>query len=585
MAAPLRVANCSGFYGDRFDAAREMVEGGPIDVLTGDYLAELTMAILWRSRAKDPSRGYASSFYRQMEEVLGRCLDRGIRVVANAGGLNPGGLAERLRDLADDLGLELSVGVVTGDDLMGRLDDVVAAAGGDLPNLDSGRPFAEVADRVLTANAYLGGWGIAAALDAGADVVVTGRVADAALVAGPAAHHHGWAPDDWDALAGAMVAGHVVECGTQCTGGNDPAFASLPGVDHPGFPIAEVAEDGSAVITKHPGTGGAVTGATVTAQLLYEVGGPAYATPDVVARFDTIHLEDLGDDRVRVSGVRGQPAPDTAKLGLVHLGGFRQTMTLLVPPPDVRAKADLVEGQLRDALGSDVRLDTELIEGDPDAATRVGAAARFRVTATSDDASAAGRAFSAAVVELALASYPGFSPTAPPGEATPFTGFWPALAPSSVAVAEVTVDGEPVDVAVPPISPLEAPDAEPGEHLRLDDGRCCATVPLGRVVGARSGDKGADANVGVWAHTDAAFAWLDRFLDVGRLRSLVPEIGDLAVDRHRFPNLRALNFVVRGLLGEGGVAASTRLDPQAKTLGEFLRSREVEVPLDLLEAQ
>jgi hypothetical protein len=579
---PLRIANCSGFFGDRHSAAREMVEGGPIDVLTGDYLAELTMAILWRSRARDATRGYAGSFLRQLEEVLGTCVDRGIRIVANAGGLNPEGLAGRIRELAGRLGVGVSVGVVTGDDLVPRLGEVVAAAGGDLPNADTGRPFEDIAAKVLTANAYLGGWGISAALGAGADVVVTGRVADAALVSGPAAHHFGWEVDDWDALAGAAVAGHVIECGAQCTGGNYPFFTEVPGVEYPGFPIAEIHADGSSVITKHPGTGGAVTPGTVTAQLLYEIASPAYVTPDVVARFDSIRLDDLGPDRVRISGVRGDPAPDTAKVGIIHLGGFRNAMTMLVPPPDIEAKASLFERQLRAALPGTVELSTDLVRPSGDADRRADAAAQLRVSATADDPSAAGRAFSSAVVELALASYPGFTPTAPPGDAAPFTGFWPALAPASVAPCLVEVDGRSVDVAAPPTAspPPVAPEAG---STAVTIGGPGVETHLGRVAGARSGDKGANANIGVWARSDTAFEWLDGFLTEDRLRGLLPEIGDLVVERHRLPNLRAVNFVIRGLLGSGGVAASTAVDPQAKTLAEFLRSRPVEVPLGILE--
>ena len=581
--APLRIANCSGFYGDRFAAAKEMVDGGPIDVLTGDYLAELTMAILWRARAKDPTKGYASSFLRQLEQVLGTCVDRGVTIVANAGGLNPAGLAERVRELATTLGLDVSVGVVSGDDLMGRLDEVVAGSGGDLPNLDSGRPFTAIADRVLTANAYLGGWGIAAAMGAGANVVVTGRVADAALVSGPAAHHFGWGVGDWDELAGAVVAGHVIECGTQCTGGNYPFFTEIADLDHPGFPIAEVHEDGSSVITKHDGTGGAVTIGTITAQLLYEVGSPAYATPDVVARFDSIRLTDLGGDRVRITGVRGAPAPDTAKVGIVHLGGFRSTMTLLVPPPAIPQKAALVERQIRGALPDGVALDFTLVESDPAAVSRAAAAAQLRITATSDDPGLAGRAFSAAAVELALASYPGFTPTAPPGDVAPFTGFWPALAPASVARPVVEVDGDAVPVQSVPTARIDAIGSTPGDAGSDASGSCCARVPLGRVIGARSGDKGANANIGVWVRRHDAFEWLVQYLTVDRLQTLLSETAAHEIDRFVLPNLLAVNFVVRGILGEGGVASSSQVDPQAKTLAEFLRSREADVPLAILE--
>ncbi|BCB80378.1 hypothetical protein Pflav_067880 [Phytohabitans flavus] len=278
----IRIGNASGFYGDRSAAWREMLEGGPLDVLTGDYLAELTMLILGRDRLKDPSLGYARTFLRQMEECLGLAAERGVRIVTNAGGLNPAGLATALRSLAARLGLSTSIGYVEGD----ALD----------------RPGA------LAANAYLGAFGIASCLTAGADVVVTGRVTDASLVVGPAIAHYGWTRDDLDALAGATVAGHVLECGAQATGGNFSFFTELPdGGRRPGFPIAEVHADGSAVITKHPGTGGAVTVETVTAQLVYEIAASAYPGPDVVTHLDTVRLAQEAPDRVRVTGTRGTP--------------------------------------------------------------------------------------------------------------------------------------------------------------------------------------------------------------------------------------------------------------------------------------
>src|ERR1700712_1700748 len=264
---PIRTGNCSGFYGDRLSAAREMLDGGPIDVLCGDYLAELTMLILAKAQAKDPDAGYAKTFLTQMRDVLDDCVARGVKVVANAGGLNPAGLAAAL----SELGTGARVAYVEGDDLRGSLDAITPA----------------VVGKPVSANAYLGAWGIAEALAAGADVVVTGRVTDASLVVGPAAWWHGWDRSDWDALAGAVVAGHVIECGPQATGGNYPFLDQILDRRYPGFPIAEVAADGSSVITKHPGTGGLVSVGTITAQLLYEIAEPAYLNPDVVSHFDT----------------------------------------------------------------------------------------------------------------------------------------------------------------------------------------------------------------------------------------------------------------------------------------------------------
>src|SRR3954469_14884910 len=340
MAEPLRIANCSGFYGDRLAAAREMVDGGPIEVLSGDWVGELTMLFSAKNRLRDVTTGYARTFVTQMEQVMGSCLDAGIKVVSNAGGLSPRACADAVGAVADRLGLSPSIAYVEGDDLVPRLGEL-RKAGHEMRHLDTGEPLGDRS--VMTANAYLGGFGIADALGAGADIVITGRVTDAALVVGPAAWAHGWSRDDWDELAGAVVAGHVIECGAQATGGNYAFFREVPGLEHPGFPIAEVALDGSSVITKHPEHGGLVSTGTVTAQLLYEIGGPAYANLDVTARFDTIRLEEVGPDRVRISDVRGEPPPPTSKVCINFEGGHRTTTTLLLTGLDVEEKAALLE--------------------------------------------------------------------------------------------------------------------------------------------------------------------------------------------------------------------------------------------------
>jgi hypothetical protein len=585
---PLRIANCSGFYGDRFSAAREMVEGGPIDVLTGDYLAELTMLILWKSKLKDPSAGYAKTFLRQMEGVLGTCVDRGIRVVTNAGGLAPAALAAKLRELAGQLGIDVNVAHIEGDDLLGTIDDLVAA-GHPLANMDTGRPLSDAPAKPITANAYLGAWGIAEALADGADVVVCPRVTDASLVVGPSAWHFGWARDDWDALAGAVVAGHVLECGAQATGGNYSFFREVPSLARPGFPIAEMHADGSSVITKHEGTGGLVSVGTVTAQLLYEIGAPRYANPDVVARFDTIRLSDDGPDRVRIDGVRGEPAPRETKVCINYVAGFRNTMTFLLTGLDIEAKAELARATLFELIGGErnfAEVDVRLLRTDrPGADTNAEASAQLRVTVKDADPTKVGRSFSNAVIEMALANYPGFTTTSPPGDGTPYGVYWPCLVPSEVVEHTIVhADGARARVELPPLGSTGAraiePEPSPGA---VPTGATGATVrvPLGTSFGARSGDKGGNANVGVWARSDAGYAWLAIYLTTERLRALMPEIGNLEVQRYELPNLRALNFVVVGLLGEG-VAASTRPDPQAKSLGEFLRAREVDMPESLL---
>jgi hypothetical protein len=581
----LRIANCSGFYGDRASALSEVLNDGPVDVVTGDYLAELTMLILYRSRTKDPTRGYATTFLRQLEPVLGTLAERGTKVVVNAGGLAPAACAAAVRELAAALGWAVPVAHVEGDDLLPRVDELRAG----LDHFDTGEPLGDRSP--LTANAYLGAWGIAAALDAGAQVVVTGRVTDASLVVGPAASHFGWARDDWDRLAGAVVVGHVLECGTQATGGNY-AFVheEVSQPLHPGFPVAEVEADGSAVITKHPGTGGAVTVGTVTAQLLYEIASPSYAGPDVVARFDTVALEQVGEDRVRVSGATGEPPSDRLKVCLNMLGGFRNRMEFVLTGLDIEAKAELALAGLRDALPvQPAVLEPRLVRLDrPDAETNEQAAALLRVSVKDSSPDPVGRAFSSAAVELALASYPGFTLTSPPGDATPYGVYWPALVPAEeVEHVVVHADGrrEVVPHARPATTPpimefSHAPHAQRPRDNSMIDGEV-RRVPLGTLIGARSGDKGGNANVGFWARTDEAAAWLLSWLDEKAFRALLPEADGLDVHVHPLPNLRAVNVVVVGLLGEG-VASSTRFDPQAKGLGEYLRSRLVDVPAVLL---
>lgn len=565
MTAALRIGNASGFYGDRFDALREMLTGGELDVLTGDYLAELTMLILARDRLKDPSAGYARTFLRQLEECLGLAHERGVRIVANAGGLNPAGLADAVRELAGRLGVPVRVAHVEGDDLTARYPGSLAA------------------------HAYLGGFGIAACLREGADVVVTGRITDAALVTGPATAHFGWAETEYDRLAGAVVAGHVLECGTQATGGNYAFFGERPPGDllRPGFPLAELHEDGSSVITKHPGTGGFVDVGTVTAQLLYETGGARYAGPDVTARLDTVRLAQDGPDRVRIDGVRGEAPPPTLKVGLNRLGGFRNEVVFVLTGLDIEAKADLVKEQMTGALAKSPPAEVrwELARTDrPDAGTEETASALLRLVVRDPGQEAVGRALSGAAIELALASYPGFHVVAPPGKGAPYGVFEDVYVPHG-AVDHVAVlhDGRriPVDRPHDTAALADVPESELPELPEPLEPGPARRAPLGLIAGARSGDKGGNANVGVWARGDDAWRWLAHELTVERLRELIPEAAGLPVARHVLPRLRALNFVVEGILGEG-VAAQARFDPQAKALGEWLRSRHLDIPEALL---
>ena len=571
MTDCVRIGNCSGFYGDRLSAMREMLIGGELDVLTGDYLAELTMLILGRDAAKDSSLGYARTFVRQLEDCLGLALERGVKVVSNAGGLNPAGLATRLGEVAAGLGLAPAIARVEGDDLRSM-----------------GFPGA------LTANAYLGGFGIASALSAGADIVVTGRVTDASLVVGPAVARFGWTYASLDELAGAVVAGHVLECGAQATGGNFSGFRTLDHSAPLGFPIAEIAADGSSVITKHDGTGGAVTVDTITAQLVYEIQSAQYLGPDVTTLLDSIELTQSGPDRVAITGVQGMSPPAQLKVCVNEHGGFRNSVEFVLTGLDVEAKADWVRTELTRSLAHSPpasvtwdRTSTPHLDAD----TEEAASCLLRCTVKDPSASAVGREFTAPAVELALASYPGFTMTGPPAPATPY-GIYRAEYVDRAAVAHTVVHadgrreviGDPAEVVS--TTATHEQGRRPSPYPAPQD-QLTRRVPLGTFVHARSGDKGGDANLGLWvAHDgspkyDARVTWLSKLITAKKIRELVPEAADLDIHVYNLPNLGAVNVVIRGLLGDG-VAASTRFDPQAKGLGEWVRSRMVHVQEDLL---
>jgi hypothetical protein len=473
---------------------------------------------------------------------------------------------------------------VNGDDLLPRLDELRTA--GHLMDFDSDNAIDGVSNYV-TANAYLGCFGIAEALSMGADIVITGRVTDAALVCGPAAWHHRWRRDNFDALAGAVVAGHVIECGAQVTGGNYSFFGEVPGMEHVGFPWVDVFEDGTSVVGKHDGTGGEVSIGTVTSQLLYEIASPAYYGPDVTARFDSISLEQVERDRVRISGVRGEAPPTTLKVAMNEIGGYRKDFVVALTGLDIEEKARLLEGAFwrscpypRDEYDS---VTTQLLRTDKaDAPTNEEAVALWRLTLKDHDEQKVGRAIADALVELALATIPGFFiPGSPPSPGTPYGVYRPARVPSNLVPQYITVLGGQRTVidSVAPTREVHVV-ANEGTRVAAPNGST-VLAPLGDVCGARSGDKGGNANLGVFTRSDEAFAWLDSFLSVAELQRLLPETAALEIDRYRLPALRALNFVIHGLLEEG-VAASTRQDAQAKGLGEWLRSRYVDVPSSLL---
>ncbi|MGB9252243.1 MAG: acyclic terpene utilization AtuA family protein [Mycobacterium sp.] len=581
MKRPVRIANTSAFYGDRLAAMLELIAAADVDVITGDYLAELTMLILWKAKQKDPESGYARTFLTQFKQVVNECAARGVKVITNAGGLNPAGLAEAVRAVIADAGVSLSVAYVFGDDLMPQLA-ALRAAGTPFTHLDCGADLCTAGADPVSANAYLGGWGIASALAGGADIVITGRVTDAALVVGAGAWWHDWSRTDYDALAGAVAAGHIIECGPQATGGNYSQLAEIADRRYPGSPIAELAHDGSFLITKPDDTGGLVSPGTVIAQLLYEVDAPAYVNPDVVAHFDTLAVEQDGPDRVRISGATGSPPPATLKVAMNYLGGYRNTMTMVLTGLNIEDKAAWAVEELFAILGgqdSFDAVDLQLLRYDkPDPASLVDATAHLRVTVKDRDRAKVDRAFSDAVIELAVAGYPGFHTTTPPTSASGFGVYWPTIVPADAVTHTVMhADGTAETIPhSPEVAQLPAGPTGPAQSVIADFGPTSRS-PLGSVIAARSGDKGGNANVGLWTDTDERWDWLRSHLTIERFTQLVPEAAGLPVRRYEFPNLKALNFVIVGFLGEG-VASCTRTDPQAKGLGEYVRALHTDIP-------
>ena len=583
----IKIANCSGYYGDKLSAAKEMVEGGPIDVLTGDYLAELTMAILFNQRMqRGEDKGYVGTFLKQVKEVAQVCKDKNIKIVTNAGGLNPSSMATEIEKILKELSIDLKVAYIDGDDLMPRIDEL-NKEGELFNNIDKKIPLAESGYQTLTANAYLGAWGIKEALDLGADIVVCPRVTDAAVVIGPAAWKFGWDRTDYDQLAGALAAGHVIECGCQATGGNYSFFKEVPSFDNVGYPIAEIESDGNFTITKHPGTGGLVSVGTVTAQLLYEISSPAYLNPDVIGHFDTLKIEQKGEDRVYVSGCRGSTPPSSHKACINLAGGYRNGMDLVLTGLDIEDKAATFTDALFNSVGGKDQFDDIAIDlhrtdkSDPN--SNEEAMATLSISVKSKNPDLVGRLFSAKIIELSLANYPGFFSGGGGKKPGPVIVYWPALIDSKHIKEYVHLNGKQIEIS--PTSqmgfednfyqknPIEIAPAPIGETSR---------IPLGILYGARSGDKGGCANLGVWAKTDSAYSFLHEFLTIEKLKELLPDLEKFEIDRYELSNIKSLNFYVHEIL-EDGVSSNNRKDGQAKSLGEYLRAKIIDIPNVLLE--
>jgi hypothetical protein len=590
------IANCGGFWGDDPTAPRRQVEGGPIDYLVMDYLAEVTMAILQKQRARKPDAGYPADVLMHMRDVLPACVERGIRIITNAGGVNPLGCRAAIECVAKDLGLadRVKIAVVLGDDLYPDLDALMAS-GQALINMDTGQPLTAVRDRVLSANAYIGAAALVKALELGANVVVAGRVADAAVTLAPLMHEFGWASTDWDRLAAGVVAGHIIECGAQSTGGNFTDWHLVKSFRQMGFPIVEVQSDGSIVVTKHPGTGGLVTVHTVSEQILYEIGSPAYVSPDVVARFDSVRLVQEGPDRVRVTGTRGERAPAKLKVSVSYQGGWRAFGRLIVSGPDTLAKANKVAEVFWQAAGGRGLYEHALHQfigwngcHPPLAASEPGEVLVQFAVRDRDERKINTR-FAPQLVPRVLGTVPGISYIADQGRprASEVVAFWPALVARGAVSQRVVFGDEEFAVAdekdggelLDGIQPEK--DRRPALGAPFLPSERTVRVRLLKLCLARSGDKGDTANIGVIARSEAIYDWMLENLTAAFVKRHFDDVCEGEVERHDLPNLLAVNFLLHRSLGGGGTS-SLLLDAQAKTYAQYLLAAEVEVPERLI---
>ena len=589
MAHTIRIANAGGYWGDDLGQFRRQVELGPIDFVTLDFLAEVTMSIMQKQRARDPQAGYARDFIAQVDDTLELLVSRNVRAITNAGGVNPIACRDALLAMAAKKGVELDVAAVVGDDLMDRLDELVAA-GASLANMDDGTPFAQVRAHVSSANAYYGAWPVVDALATGARIVVTGRCTDTGITLAPMIHAFGWAPDDWDRLASGIVAGHIIECGAQSTGGNVTDWRKIPRFETIGYPIVEVSPDGSFIVTKHAGTGGAVTVRTVKEQLVYEMGDPrGYITPDVIADFATIRLEQLGRDKVRVWGVRGRPAPPSLKISAAYADGWKASGTLIISAPDAADKAREFARLFWKRLGlTFTATHTELVGHSacwgPLAPPVDPPEVLLRLSVRDADRAKID-AFSKLVPAVILSGPSSVAVTGGRPQAQEVVAYWPALvARDLVKPRLVTRDGETALEWPTPLKPLPKPPALPRlEFPKAKGAAGTVRVPLSALAHGRSGDKGDTANIGLIARSPEIYPWLAKTMTASVVKKRFKGICLGKVERHEVPNLSALNFLMHESLGGGGTV-SLRLDAQGKTLSHALLAMEVRAPRALLTA-
>ena len=597
MTHRIRIANAGGYWGDDPSVLRRQLEGGELDYITIDFLAEITMSILQRQQARDPKLGYAVDFLDQMRECLPLIVGKDVKVITNAGGANPLALGRRIIELAKSMDLPLTVGVVSGDDIMPELD-ALAAAGEPLANMETGRPLDDIRDRMVSANVYLGAEPVVKALNAGCQVIVTGRVTDTGISLAPMIHEFEWADDAWNRLASGIVAAHILECGAQSSGGNITDWREVKSFHDIGYPIVEMGRDGTFIVTKHPRTGGLVSEKTVKEQLVYEMGDPkAYVSPDVVARFDTIRLEDLGRNRVRISGAKGAPLPEKLKVSMAYLDGWKASGSILICGPDAHLKAETLAKVFWKRLGHKyLDTSTSVVGGGsvwPEAAGRARTDEVLLRLAVRDRDRGKVQDFGVLLPALILSGPSGLAVTGGRPKPSEVVAYWPALIGRGHVTCKVQVlrtygKGRSFsldhDALAPPrrTAPPEIPCPRIPEHRKWS--RTLRRVKLRRLCYARSGDKGDMCNIGVLARSADIYAWLHGTLTPRVVKTFFKGIVAGRVRRFDLPCIEGFNFTMEKALGGGGTV-SLRLDPQGKTLSQALLEMEIEAPANIIPKQ
>ena len=597
MKKKIRIGNAGGYWGDDLSALKKQLTGGPLDYITMDFLAEITMSILQRQQKKNQELGYAADFLTQLDECLPLIVKKNVRVISNAGGINPIGMGRKIIELAKSKNLDIKVGVVYGDDIVDHLYELTAA-GERFTNMETSEDFFKVRSKITSANIYLGAEPVVKALDAGCHIVVTGRVTDTGITLAPMIHEFGWAMDDWDKMASGIIAGHIIECGAQASGGNITDWEDVKTFYNIGYPIIEMEKSGEFVVTKHKKTGGLVSEKTVKEQLVYEMGDPEnYISPDGIARFDTVKLKADGKDRIRVFGIKGKPEPDNLKVSMSFEDGWKSNGSVLVCGPNVIKKAETVADILWDKLKhkyEDTRTDVigtgsiwpDSLQGGKTNEVYLRFAVRDRDFNKVND-------FGKALSTLILSGPSGMAVTAG-GRPKPsrVVAYWPALMHRSRVNAKVlTIDTANSEdffeisfpIRVQSQLALNGVTGKPVAAKKRKPTGALKSVKLRQICFARSGDKGDTCNIGVLARTPEIYDWIVDNLTSTKVKQFFKGITFGDVDRYELDNIHALNFLLEETLGGGGTT-SLMVDPQGKTLSQALLEMEIKIPSSLLKS-